>query len=202
MPATKARPRTKPPAERRDELMNAAQRLFLAKGVAPTTIEQITAGADVSKGTFYLYFSSKDDVLAALGERFSQQLVAKLEGAIAKQRPSDWSGKLAAWARTAVTEYLASMRLHDIVFREAHPNTHEDHDTNGTIAHLLQLLQDGTRAGAWTVDDPRFTAIFLYSGLHGVVDDANAKRAGRTRLAQRIEDLFFRAAGVRERTEK
>jgi AcrR family transcriptional regulator len=202
MPATKVRPRTKPPAERRDELMNAAQRLFLANGVAPTTIEQITAGADVAKGTFYLYFSSKDDVLAALGERFSAQLVAKLEAAIAKQRPSDWSGKLAAWARTAVTEYLDSMRLHDIVFREPNPNAREDHDTNGTIAHLLHLLQHGTRAGAWTVADPRFTAIFLYSGLHGVVDDANAKRAGRARLAQRIEDLFFRAVNVHERTEK
>jgi AcrR family transcriptional regulator len=193
MAASKVRPRTKPPAERRDELMNAAQRLFLANGVGPTTIEQITAGADVAKGTFYLYFSSKDDVLAALGERFSAQLVAKLEAAIAKQRPTDWSGKLAAWARTAVSEYLDSMRLHDIVFREPNPNVHEDHDTNGTIAHLLQLLQDGTRAGAWTVADPRFTAIFLYSGLHGVVDDANNKRTGRARLTQRVEEMCFRA---------
>jgi AcrR family transcriptional regulator len=195
MPATKVRPRTKPPAERRDELMNAAQRLFLANGLGPTTIEQITAGADVAKGTFYLYFSSKDDVLAALGERFSAQLVAKLDAAIAKQRPPDWSGKLSAWARTAVAEYLDSMRLHDIVFREPHPNVREDHDTNGTIAHLLQLLQDGTRAGAWSVDDPRFTAIFLYNGLHGVVDEANAKRVGRTRLAQRVEKMYFRAVG-------
>src|SRR5580658_5319774 len=101
MSASKVRPRTKPPAERRDELMNAAQRLFLANGVGPTTIEQITAGAGVAKGTFYLYFSSEDDVLAALGERFSAQLVAKLEGAIAKRPAADWPGKLTAWAGTA-----------------------------------------------------------------------------------------------------
>jgi AcrR family transcriptional regulator len=193
MAATKVRPRAKPPAERREELMNAAQRLFLAHGVGPTTIEQITDGADVAKGTFYLYFSSKDDVLTALGERFSTQLVAKLEAAIAKQRPADWTGKLSAWARTAVAAYLDSMRLHDIVFREPNPNAHEDHDTNGTIAHLLQLLGDGTRAGAWAVDDPRFTAIFLYSGLHGVVDDASAKGTGRARLIQRVEEMCFRA---------
>jgi AcrR family transcriptional regulator len=196
MSATKVRPRTKPPAERRDELMNAAQRLFLANGAGATTIEQITAGADVAKGTFYLYFSSKDDVLAALAERFSAQLVAKLDAAIAKCPASDWPGKLSAWARTAVAEYLDSMRLHDIVFREPNPNAREDHDTNGTIAHLLQLLQDGARAGAWSVDDARFTAIFLYSGLHGVVDDAIAKCVGRARLGQRVEQMCFRAVGA------
>ena len=54
----KLRPRTKPPQQRRDELMDAAQRLFLKQGVGPTTIDQITSGADVAKGTFYLHFSS------------------------------------------------------------------------------------------------------------------------------------------------
>jgi hypothetical protein len=43
--ASRSRPRTKPPEERRDELMNAAQRLFLEHGVGPTTIEQITSAA-------------------------------------------------------------------------------------------------------------------------------------------------------------
>ena len=84
--ASKFRPRTKPPAERRDELMNAARRLFLKQGVAPTTIEQITSGADVAKGTFYLYFSSKEDVLAALGERFAQELLATIKAGMESWR--------------------------------------------------------------------------------------------------------------------
>ena len=43
--------RTKPSEERRADLMDAALRLFMEHGVAPTTIEQITAGASVAKGT-------------------------------------------------------------------------------------------------------------------------------------------------------
>ncbi|UIY23207.1 TetR/AcrR family transcriptional regulator [Rhizobium leguminosarum] len=43
--------------------MTAAERLFLEKGVELTTIEEITTGAGVAKGTFYLHFSSKADVL-------------------------------------------------------------------------------------------------------------------------------------------
>ena len=79
--------------------MNAAQRLFLEQGVGPTTIERITSGAEVAKGTFYLYFSSKEDILAALGERFSQELLARIKTAVAAKPADDWKGKLETWAR-------------------------------------------------------------------------------------------------------
>src|SRR5277367_343524 len=95
--ASKTRPRTKPPEERRNELMNAAQRLFLKHGVGPTTIEQITTGAEVAKGTFYLYFSSKEDVLAALRGRFGQELLERIRTAVTQNREDDWKGKLASW---------------------------------------------------------------------------------------------------------
>jgi AcrR family transcriptional regulator len=184
--------------------MNAAEHLFLEQGVPATTIEAITTRADVAKGTFYLYFQSKEHVLAALGERFSQQLLGKLQSAVAEKGADDWSGKLTAWARTGVAAYLDSMRLHDIVFREPHPNAREDLDTNATLDHLIRLLADGAAAGAWSLDDPRFTAIFLYSGLHGVVDDAHAKpkRSDRTRLANQMEAICFRAVGLREPARK
>ena len=66
--------RTKPAKVRRDDLMNAAAFLFLKNGVANTAIEQITTRAQVAKGTFYLYFSSKESILEALGDRFAEQL--------------------------------------------------------------------------------------------------------------------------------
>jgi DNA-binding transcriptional regulator YbjK len=47
--AKPARPRTKAPEERREEILDAAQRLFLEQGVGQTTIEHITMGADVAK---------------------------------------------------------------------------------------------------------------------------------------------------------
>lgn len=195
---TKSRPRTKPPEERRDELMNAAQHLFLKQGVAPTTIEQITSGADVAKGTFYLYFSSKEDILAALGERFAQELLASIKTAIAAKPEEDCKGKLATWATACVTGYLDSIRLHDIVFYGSRPATREGLVDNIIIDHLSGLLEAGVDAGAWSIDDPRFTAVFLFSGLHGVVDDAytKEKRLNRSRLAQRLERLCFRAVGL------
>ncbi len=196
--ATKPRPRTKPPEERRDELMSAALRLFLKHGVGPTTIEQITSGADVAKGTFYLYFSSKDELLAALGQRFAQELLASVKAAIDAKPNEDWKGKLATWARAGVAGYLDSIRLHDVVFSGSHrPPTRKGLVDNIIIDHLFGLLQAGTAARAWAIDDPRSTAVFLFSGLHGLVDDAcnKQKRVNRGQLAHRLKQLCLRAVG-------
>src|SRR5882757_2568853 len=96
--SSRSRPRTKPPEERRDELMNAAERMFLAHGLAATTIEQITSAAEVAKGTFYLYFSSKDDIRIALGDRFAHEHLRRIKAAVAQVPNADWKGKLATWA--------------------------------------------------------------------------------------------------------
>lgn len=178
--------------------MNAAQRLFLERGVGPTTIEQITSGAEVAKGTFYLYFSSKEDVLAALGDRFADEHLAKIKATVAGKKKEDWKGKLATWAVACVTGYLDAIRLHDILFYGARPPTREGLVVNIVIDHLAELLQAGVDEGAWSVDDPRFTAVFIFSGLHGVVDDAyiKEKKVNRSRLAQRLERICFRAVGL------
>jgi AcrR family transcriptional regulator len=73
--------------------MNAAERLFLEYGVAQTTIEQITSAADVAKGTFYLYFSSKEDLRAALGERFAQKHLESVKAALAEQSAGAWAAQ-------------------------------------------------------------------------------------------------------------
>jgi AcrR family transcriptional regulator len=195
---TNPRPRTKPAEERREELMDSAQRLFLKHGVGPTTIEQITDGAKVAKGTFYLYFSSKDDVLAALGDRFADEHLAKVKAAIDRIAPQDWRGKLAGWAAAGVATYLDSIQLHDILFFGSRPPTREGMVDNIVIDHLAELLRTGADAGAWLLDDCRFTAVFLFSGLHAVVDDAytKEKHVNRRRLAKRLERIFFSVVGL------
>jgi AcrR family transcriptional regulator len=97
-----ARPRTKPPEIRREEILDAAQRLFLRQGVGSTTIDDVAAGADVAKGTIYLHFPSKQELLIALGERFAERHLAYIDAAMAGKSEQDWKGKLAAWAEACI----------------------------------------------------------------------------------------------------
>src|ERR1700728_5211621 len=101
-----ARPRTKPAEIRREELMDAAERLFLARGIAATSVDAIVAGADVAKGTFYLHFQSKEQLLAALQQRFIDDFCADLQTAINERPAQDWQGRLRACVAGRVNGYL------------------------------------------------------------------------------------------------
>ncbi len=195
---SRAHQRTKPPEVRRDELMDAAQRLFLKHGMAATTIEQITSGAKVAKGTFYLYFSSKEDILAALGDRFAETVLSKIKSAIAETPQRNWKAKLQAWSTSCANGYLDSIELHDIAFFGSRPPTRKGLVDNILIHHLIELFQAGAQKKAWRVENPRFTAVFLFNGLHAAVDDAyiSEKRVNRNRLASRLKFLFSRSVGL------
>lgn len=58
------------------ELLEAALTLFVEKGYAATKVDEVAARAGVSKGTLFLYFSSKEELFKAvvrhnIAERFS-----------------------------------------------------------------------------------------------------------------------------------
>lgn len=48
------------------ELLDAALSLFVNKGFSATKVEDVAASAGVSKGTLFLYFSSKEDLFKAV----------------------------------------------------------------------------------------------------------------------------------------
>lgn len=52
----------------REKIVDAAWELFREKGYGETTINDIIRKADISKGTFYYYFRSKDNMLDTLSE--------------------------------------------------------------------------------------------------------------------------------------
>ena len=70
----------------RERLTRAAMALFLERGFEATTIDDIATAADVSRRSFFHYFASKEDVVAAWQEDASTALVAAIIA-----RPADES---------------------------------------------------------------------------------------------------------------
>ena len=63
----------KPPAERRNEILSAAQHLMIIKGFEQMTIQDLLDELHISKGAFYHYFASKQALLDALIEHYLEQ---------------------------------------------------------------------------------------------------------------------------------
>ena len=177
------RRRTKAPETRAAALMEAAQRLFIDKGIAATSIDDIAAGAQVAKGTFYLYFPSKEALLGALQQRFVDIFCERLQEAMDRQRPGNYHARLKAWVETGLEIYLDNVALHDVVFHEYRPEDRRMRNDNAVIAQLAGLLKQGDGAGFWDVEDATLTAVILFNALHGVADDAVA--TGQTGASER-----------------
>ena len=50
---------SKPAAQRKDEILDAAQTLFVTKGYQATTIEDILKAVGIAKGTLYHHFPAR-----------------------------------------------------------------------------------------------------------------------------------------------
>ena len=59
----------------RDRVLDAAAALVFERGVAGTTLDDLRAAANVSKGQLYHYFADKDDLVHAVIERTIQQVL-------------------------------------------------------------------------------------------------------------------------------
>jgi AcrR family transcriptional regulator len=65
--------------ERRDAILRAAERVFCTRGYPDASISDVIDAAGISRGTFYLYFDSKDVLYLELIERFTGLVTAALE---------------------------------------------------------------------------------------------------------------------------
>ncbi len=77
----------KPRWERRkearpQELLNAALDHFVARGFAATRLDDVARSAGVSKGTLYLYFTSKEELFKAVVRESIIPLIGEAEGVI------------------------------------------------------------------------------------------------------------------------
>lgn len=61
---------SKKPENRKTEILNTAEILFITKENSETTINDILREVGIAKGTFYYYFQSKEEVMDAIVLRF------------------------------------------------------------------------------------------------------------------------------------
>lgn len=69
--------------EREDQILHAAEALLLEKGYHEMAMEDIAARVGISKGTVYLHFPSKEDLVAALMARRMQQFQTSVKEVLA-----------------------------------------------------------------------------------------------------------------------
>ncbi len=143
--------------DKREAILQAAWGLIRHYGYGKTTIDDIAREAGVGKGTIYLYFRSKTDIMLALTDLTNQRITSELE------RIASGGGPPEERLRACVLYRL--MTLFDLVNRYPH--------SEDVIASILpeiverleryvhrhgellgQIVREGCAAGTLACDDP------------------------------------------------
>jgi TetR/AcrR family transcriptional regulator, transcriptional repressor for nem operon len=197
-PATPARqPRRRPPDVRREQILDAAERVLVERGLAATTMADVAEAAAVAKGTVYLYFESKAELLAGLRARYFERFAARLGD---PPDPARAAGVTAARVeRLVAASYdfaLANHALHHVLFHEA--GFGEVDVFARARLMMAELVEAGRASGEVAVADPELATNFLMHGLHGMLVAAtHHPRSQRRRLVPGVTELICQALGVR-----
>ena len=157
--------------EKKQSLLTAARELFIENGVAKTSIDQIASRAQVAKGTFYLYFRDKEDLLQALIYRISCHVLDEAYRVMDSRRTEDFTENVILFA-DAIIEYFKhnrlQLRLIERNFSWPLVTKQMSERTDEIWQALIRDLQASPLARTYT-DDEMFKLIFVIMEMCGSV---------------------------------
>jgi TetR/AcrR family transcriptional regulator len=157
---------------RKEEILDAAQKVFFEKGLLLTTMDEIAEAAELSKGTLYIYYKSKEDLYLAVLMRGLELLYGMCEQVAASE------GSVVQKVTKFVAVYNEFFGLHRNFFKMLHffetPQFHKQvSDELKQICHaqsarlwelVIVVLKKGMEEGLIRADlNPVEVTIILWS---------------------------------------
>ena len=156
-------------AERRNEILDAAEELFVTKGYDKTSTNDILDKVKIARGTLYYHFKSKEDILNAMIDRINSSLIARAE-AVAKDK------SVPIVERIVMT--ISSLRVNTDIANEIITLVHKPQNAlmhqkmqkslvEGVLPILTDLVNEGNKEGIFDVKYPKETTemLILYSTI-------------------------------------
>jgi len=177
--STRAR-RGREKEERRQSILRAAREVFFENGFHRATVDDVAERAQVSKGTIYLYFESKETILALLLLEGLNELVEKLEQAYApaESLPAEERLRQLGWAYLRFFEEEPDyFRLLMATDRGRFQDSVESEVYQRVLSASLEgldlvgkAIQQGIDEGTFHCCDVRPSASILWATLNGVLE--------------------------------
>jgi AcrR family transcriptional regulator len=190
------------PEDRRQEILDAAVKVFVDRGFADVTVADITAAAGVAKGTFYLYFESKEHLLGALKEHLVDEMTTRVAAYHERIGKDDWWGLIDGMLEELIDFAFDQRDLVLIFVREPFgANAMEIFETSEKrmTDMFAEGIKAGRAAGVFEVDDAETTALMLHHAIDGALLEALVFRPqlGQERVKASSKELVRKALAPR-----
>lgn len=168
------------PASKRDIILNAAEQLFAESGFNGTTTRAIASKAGVNIAMLSYYFGTKEQLLHAVIERFSEQLGKVFDDI--EQTYTNPAERLRYWI-TAYVDYIFENPNHArIVYRHVSVSKNKDDiiklvsEFNKIRNIVLDAINDGIAKGIFNDVDAQLAITSITAPVNAIVIEANVMR--------------------------
>jgi AcrR family transcriptional regulator len=171
--------RAREKAQRRQEILDAAREEFFERGFHQPTVDDVATRAEVSKGTIYLYFESKEQILAHLLLEGLDLLLKEMDAVPLAQPTLSPEATLRALANAYLGFYQSYPNYFRLImafdrgrFEESIPSKLYQrvlHQSLRGLTLVARTIEAGKASGAFHVDDPWQSAGSVWAALNGVL---------------------------------
>lgn len=160
--------------ERRNEILDVAQRLFTAKGFDNTSTNDILNEIGIARGTLYYHFKSKEEILDAMIDRTTKQLVDKAKGIVYQKDVPVFK----RFTSMILTFNISNSNFGNEILRQVHkPQNalmHQKIEARllAEVTPLITvLIEDGIKQGICSTDYPQEVAEMTFVYSNAVLDN-------------------------------
>ncbi|MCP2164757.1 TetR/AcrR family transcriptional regulator [Goodfellowiella coeruleoviolacea] len=198
MPAQSPRRRTRvvmSPEDRREAILKAAGEVFSTIGFSKATTATVAEAAGIAQGTIYLYFESKEHLLAAVWERYVEALLHITNGIL--DRGDDWWSTVDSLWAALLEHAVRNAELHRTVYGSSNAKALElcKEINQRVIDVICAYVARGAEAGAFQATAPTMTCRMIYHAVDGLLDDLISQHAeiNLPELTAWVHELTHRA---------
>ena len=178
-------------AERRKEILDVAEELFVTKGYDKTSTNDILDRIGIARGTLYYHFKSKEDILNAMIERINTSLIARAQ-TIASDASIPVIDRFVMTIAGLKVDSEIGQEIIDQVHKPQNALMHQKMQKNlieGIVPVIVRLVEEGKSQGIFNMNYPAETIemLILYSGT--VFDDGYDQPGERA--DKRIEAFLY-----------
>jgi len=180
------------PDERRQELLDAAERVLRRMGVR-ARVDDVVREARVAKGTFYVYFESWDELILELRKGLFDEFAWQYPQVRGAPADGDWLGLIENLAEAFVDFTLELEGLHDAIFHTGVSAPEGDEPHAETV--LAEILRQGSNAKAFNVADPELVGRLTFAVIHETVDaicDGQSRKRAKTAMREFLRRALTR----------
>ncbi|HEX8170248.1 MAG TPA: TetR/AcrR family transcriptional regulator [Thermoanaerobaculia bacterium] len=166
-------------------IQDAALRVIARKGMAAATMQEIAEEAGVAKGTIYLYFRDRDELVEKTFERAIGELMTRIDAALDTNLPIEEKVRAIMTAhleffsenREFFRLYLSLRMPEGTAARQRRQKQHCQPQYRARTQKFADALAEGMRRGEVRKADPYKLALFIIEGSTAVILDRLADDA-------------------------